>query len=496
VRVRGRQPFYVARYSRDVIQQVQAANDIVEVIGQYVDLKPAGNDRFLGLSPFQSEKTPSFNVSRSKQAYYCFSTDQGGDIFSFLQAVEGLSFTEALERLADRAGIRLPKPGRHDSRAEYEREKLFELGAFARKFFMDVIADPLKGGAGRAYLKTRALKPDTAKQFGIGFAPEGFNGLLDAARAKGFDDRILELSGLIKRSGKGSLYDFFRSRVITPIRDVSGRVVAFGGRDITGEAQGKYINSPENPVYKKSKVLYALYEARDAIRKSGQALLAEGYFDVLRLHDAGICNAVATCGTALTPDQAKLLRRYCRDVVLVYDGDAAGLRAAARGAGILMAAGLAVRILVLKDGLDPDDFVRAEGPDAFRAAIETARAFVPFYAEANAARLTSIEGRHEVAQELFAVLREIDDDLRRDAYLGEIAAALKLNEHAVRKSFAEGPLRTRAPEGPSPVTRMVPERARGQRRQRTNHFGTIPMMSKYCARCCMTRHCSTSTGLG
>ncbi len=449
----------MGKYSRESIQQVLAANDIVDVIGQYVDLKPAGSDRFLGLSPFQSEKTPSFNVSRSRQAYYCFSTDQGGDLITFLQAVEGLSFVEAVERLADRAGIRLPKPGRHDSREEYERERLYELGAFARKHFMQMLADPLKGGAGRTYLKTRALRDETAKHFGIGFAADSFNNLLDAARTAGFDERILELSGLAKRGTKGNLYDFFRSRLITPIRDVNGRVVAFGGRDITGEAPGKYINSPENPVYKKAKTLYALYEAKEAIRKSGRALLAEGYFDVLRLHDSGICNAVATCGTALTPDQAQLLRRYCREAVLVYDGDNAGLRAAARGSGILIAAGLTVRILTLSDGMDPDDFVRAEGPDAFAAAIESADSFVPFYAEANRARLTSIEGRHEVAQELFAIVRDIKDELRRDAYLAEIASALKLNEHAVRKSFAEGPVRAPArQETPRPGDESDAER--------------------------------------
>lgn len=241
---------------------------------------------------------------------------------------------------------------------------------------------------------------------------------------------------MAKRSDKGHLYDHFRNRLMFPIRDVSGRVVAFGGRDL-GESPAKYINSPETAVYKKSRVLYGLYEGRDAVRRAKEAILVEGYFDLLRLADAGITNVVATCGTALTPEQARLIHRYAPKVLVVYDGDTAGIRAALRSVGILIAAGLNVKALVLPDGMDPDDFVRDHGVEAFQEKAAQASDFVTFYVRMNTERTESIEGKSEVARELFTIMREINDSLRLNAYLKLIAYELGLNEENCRKEFGQ-----------------------------------------------------------
>lgn len=426
----------LASFSREIIQQVLAANDIVDVIGAYVDLKPSGTDRFVGLSPFQNERTPSFHVTRSRQMYYCFSTGQGGDLIKFLQVIEGLSFVEAVERLAERANVALPSASAYDKREDYERKQVAELGAFALKHFKAVLDDPIKGGPGRKYVQSRALKPETLKRFALGFAPAEHNNLLDAARAAKFPERILELSGLLKRGQRGDLYDFFRGRVMIPIRDTAGRVVAFGGRDITGEAPGKYINSPENILYKKGRTLYGIYESREAMRHEKKALLVEGYFDLMRCHDVGVENVVASCGTALTPEQARLIRRYCEEVIILFDGDAAGIRAATRGVGVLMGAGLGVRIVTLPGGVDPDDYIRDEGVAAFRQQLAGAVDFISYYAAVNADRLASVEGRDAVAKDLFAIVREVEEPVRQDAYLQEIARSLRLSENAVRSAFS------------------------------------------------------------
>lgn len=423
------------RYSRDVVAQVLAANDIVDVIGACLDLKPSGSNRFVALCPFHKEKTPSFSVNRERQMFYCFGCEKGGDAIAFLCDYEGVVFVEALRKLADRAGIRLPAPSGRSDKEESLRHQLFEAGIFAQRFFARNLEDPLKGGRARSHLRARALKPDTVKRFALGYAPDDWRALIGAAREAGIHDRVLESAGLAKRAEGKDPYDFFRDRLMFPIRDVSGNVVAFGGRDLGGEASAKYINTSENSVYKKSRVLYGLHETREALRREKQAVLVEGYFDLLRCFDVGIQNVVATCGTALTDQQAALIRRYVSEVVVVYDGDPAGVRAALRGIAILTGAGLTVRALALPVGQDPDDYIREQGVEAFRSLMDAAPDFVAFYARMNGDRLTSIEGRTEVAKEIFAILLAIDDELRRDEYLKRTARELELHEWAVRKEF-------------------------------------------------------------
>jgi DNA primase len=425
----------LARYSREIIREVVAANDIVEVVGAYLDLKPSGGRRWKALSPFSQEKTPSFHVSQDRQMFHCFSTDQGGDALSFLMKVEGLTFSEALRKLADRAGIRLPAATQGEEKADTLRSRLAEFNAFAAAHFRKLLEEPLKGSGARMYLQQRALKPQTLQRFGVGFAPDSFSTILEAAAAKGWSQDVLDASGLFKESERGRQYDFFRNRIIIPIKDVSGNVAAFGGRDLSGESPAKYINSPETALYKKARVLYGLHDAREAIRKAGFAVLVEGYFDLMRCFDAGIENVVATCGTALTEEQANLIRRYAGEVVLVYDGDPAGIKAALKGTKLLAAAGLTVRAAALPGGQDPDDFIRAEGGDAMRRVLEQAPDFVTFYARMSAARLTTIEGRTSVAHELFEIVRGMNDELRADAHLKAIGKALDLNDWACRKEY-------------------------------------------------------------
>lgn len=426
------------KYSRDTVAQVLAAVDIVEVIGARLSLKPSGGSRFKGLSPFTNEKTPSFIVSRDRQMYHCFSSGKGGDVLTFLMEFEGLSFSEALRKLADQAGIRLALPSEGDDREEYQRGQLLELGKFAADLYRRQLADRTIGETGRAYLAKRKISTATAEKFNVGFAPEGWTNLYDAAVRRQYKDYVLEASGLFRRGERSDrgMYDFFRNRLIFPIRDVSGNVVAFGGRDL-GDSPAKYINSPETPVYKKARVLYGLYEARDAMRREKYAILVEGYFDLIRCFDGGVENVVASCGTALTEQQAALIRRYVPEVVVVYDGDAAGIKAALKGTSILTASGLRVRALALPDGKDPDDFVRDHGADAFRALLAAAPDFLTFYVDMTRDRTNTIEGRSEVAHELFQIVRGMADQLRKDEYLRLIAKALGLHEWACRREYEQ-----------------------------------------------------------
>lgn len=423
------------KYSREIVADVLAANDIVDVIGSHLELKPGGTGRYKGLCPFHGEKTPSFTVSRDRQQFYCFGCQKHGDAIGFICEFEGLTFIEALRKLADRAGIRLPALSEKDNKEDYQRTQLIELGKFAASFFKGFLNDPLKGSACRQYLKSRELKPETIRRFEFGYAPDGWNGLVDKARAAEFKDAVLEASGLARRGQSGSMYDFFRNRLMIPIRDVNGNVVAFGGRDL-GDGTPKYINSPENALYKKSRVLYGLYEARDAMHREKRVILVEGYFDLIRCFDAGIENVVAQCGTALTPEHAALIHRRVREVVVVYDSDAAGIRAAIRSVGLLTNAGLTVRAMTLPSGKDPDDFIKAHGAEAFRQLIDEALDGITYYIRKSADRTQTIEGRSAVAHEVFAILEGITDALRRDEYLKRTANELGLNEWTLRSEFA------------------------------------------------------------
>jgi DNA primase len=416
------------------VEEVKSAVDIVEIIGNYVTLKPSGGQRFKACCPFHQEKTPSFIVSRDRQSYHCFGCSKGGDVISFIQEIEGLSFPEVLQQLADKAGIQLPSYRGDGDKSASDRQALLDMTRLAARHYVKTLRDPNQGKAGNEYLNSRNLKEETIRSFGLGYIPDGWNQLVDLLRKEKFQDSMIAQSGLAKRKENGGLYDTFRNRVMFPIRDTSGRVVAFGGRDL-GDSPAKYMNSPENTIYKKSRVLYGLYESRDALREHKRAILVEGYFDLLRCVDAGIPNVVATCGTALTTDQALLLKRYVPEVLLVFDGDQAGIQAALRGIGTLASSGLIVRALDIPDGMDPDDYILLEGADTFRKRAEEAEDFVSFYVRMNKGRSGSIEGRTDIAHEMFEIFKQIDDVSRQDEYVRHLAEKLKLDPYRLLDEF-------------------------------------------------------------
>ena len=357
------------RYSDELIDEVREANDIVDVIGQYVRLTKKGANYF-GLCPFHGEKTPSFSVSPRKQIYYCFGCGAGGNVITFLMNYENYSFTEALKVLAERANIELPEngPDNEDSGKKSLKAKLYEVNKAAAYFYYGVLHSP-EGGLGYDYFTgKRRLSEKTITHFGLGFSPKARDALYRHLKEKGYTDDVIRESGLVTFSEKG-MQDKFWNRVIFPIMDTNNRVIGFGGR-VMGEAMPKYLNSPETLIFDKSSTLYGLNFAKKSKRK--YMLLCEGYMDVIALHQAGFTNAVASLGTALNEKHARLLKRYTDNVVLTQDSDEAGTKAKLRAFPILHDAGLNVRILEIKDAKDPDELIRTKGPEAYEECISRA----------------------------------------------------------------------------------------------------------------------------
>ncbi len=354
-------------------EQVRESNDIVEVVGEAVALRPAGPGRYTGLCPFHNETAPSFQVNAELGFFHCFGCKESGDVFGFLMKREGLSFPEALNQLARRAGIPIPET---DPKTFSRDEKLRDANRKALDYYQRL----LRGEAGhpaRAYLKKRGLTQSTIAEYGLGFAPNRWDDLTTTLEKGGITRAVLLEAGLTREAPRGGHRDFFRNRLIVPIFDSQGRAAGFAGRSLDG-SEPKYINSPDTPVYRKRSVLYGLHLARSAIRRERTAILFEGYFDCLSAWQAGVAGAVAVCGTALTPDHAKLLSSQTRDIVLAFDADAGGRRATLASIPILLEAQLRVRVAPLSGGRDPDDVIREEGAANFREMIRKAPAFVEF----------------------------------------------------------------------------------------------------------------------
>jgi len=334
----------------DLKERIRAAVDIVTVIGERIPLKKAGRN-FVARCPFHQEKTPSFNVNPERQIYHCFGCGAGGDVFSFLMEHDKVSFPEALRTLAAKAGIALPD--RQSARArtnEQARDIYYRANALAREYFIAALNDPAKGEAARRYLERRGLTKETIATFGLGFAPDAWDGFMSYARPKGLSYEVLANAGLLVQNEQGRFYDRFRGRVMFPVVNDSGRTVAFGARTLDPAGEPKYLNSSESPVYQKGRILYGLYHARDAIRQENSVLIVEGYMDVLQLMQAGIRNVVATCGTALTREHGAILRRYADRIILLFDGDEAGIRAASRAGDVLLEAGIEGHVALLPGG--------------------------------------------------------------------------------------------------------------------------------------------------
>jgi DNA primase len=352
----------------DDINEIKSRIDIVDLIGGYVKLKRAGKN-FLGLCPFHTEKTPSFNVSPDKQTYHCFGCGKGGDIFSFVMETEGLGFREALAALAERAGVTLSAPGEGVAAASVKKDIRGALEA-ARDFFASSLEGP-GGGAARAYLARRNISPQDASRFSLGWSPQSWDALTKYLSSKGFDGHAIIEAGLAVQGERG-MYDRFRGRVIFPVNDENGRVVAFGGRLIDGDG-AKYVNSPEGPLYNKRRTLYLMDIAKRFIRERKRTVLVEGYMDAIRAHMSGFTETVASLGTSLTDEQAALIKRFTDLCYISYDADGAGQAASIRGMYLLERHGLDVRVVSLPENLDPDDFLSVEdGERAFEAALKKA----------------------------------------------------------------------------------------------------------------------------
>lgn len=407
------------RYSDDIIEEVRSKNDIVDVVSQYVRLTKKGNSYF-GLCPFHNEKTPSFSVTPGKQMYYCFGCGAGGNVFNFIMEYENYTFGEALKHLADRAGVELPKIeySREVRQKAQEKEELLEINKQAAQYFYYQLRTE-KGQTGLVYLKNRGVSEETMRKFGLGYSDRAGGGLYRYLKAKGYPDDRLRESGLFNVDERHGMYDKFWNRVIFPIMDVNNRAIGFGGR-VMGDAKPKYLNSPETKIFDKSRNLYGLNIARTTRKK--YLILCEGYMDVISMHQAGFTNAVASLGTALTSGHASLLKRYTQEVLLLYDSDEAGIRAALRGIPILREAGVNSRVVSLKPYKDPDEFIRNMGPEAFEQRLEEARDSFLFRVEVaeNEFSMNDPQGQNQFFERCAQMLLELKDELERNLYIDAV----------------------------------------------------------------------------
>ena len=422
------------------IEEIRAASDIVDVVSDYVRLKKRGSNHF-GLCPFHNEKSPSFSVNPSMGIFKCFGCSAGGDVFQFIMRIESHSFPEAARMLAERAGIPLPE---HDEEREQssEMESIYHALRFAARFFYDQLTTTDAGKPALAYLTGRGFSPKTIKTFGLGYAPDEWDALLKEAESKHVEAETLEKAGLVlSRKDNSGYYDRFRGRVVFPIFSHVGKVLGFGGRILKADSdQPKYINSPETKVYNKSRVLYGLHHGKQAIRKSEEVILVEGYTDVISLHQAGVQNVVASSGTALTEEQVKTLGRYARRVLLLYDADAAGAGAALRGIDMVLAQGLTVYAIALPGGEDPDSFVREKGGEAFQEFARKHRqdfvAFIYALAQRNG-RLDTPEGQAETMHDMLASLARIPDPLMQETFLRRASEVLGVPDMQLRPVLSQ-----------------------------------------------------------
>lgn len=412
-------------FSDEIIEEVRQRNDIVDVVSQYVHLTKKGSTYF-GLCPFHNEKTGSFSVSPHKQMYYCFGCGAGGNVFTFLMQYENFTFGEAMETLADRAGVTLPK---YEMTAQQKKEadkkqRLLDINKEAAKYFYTLLRNE-RGKHAHAYFEKRGLSEDTMRKFGLGYSDQYSNDLYQYLRKKGYDDAILKESGLVSLDERRGGYDKFWNRAMFPIMDVHNKVIGFGGR-VMGDGEPKYLNSPETPIFDKSRNLYGLNFARTT--KKQQLLLCEGYMDVIALHQAGFDNAVASLGTALTSGHANLLKRYTKEVYLTFDSDGAGVKAALRAIPILKEVGLTTKVINMRPYKDPDEFIKNLGTEEYQKRIDAAENSFMFEIRILEGdyNLEDPEGKTNFYNEVAKRLCSFTEKLERDNYVDAVAAKYQI----------------------------------------------------------------------
>lgn len=419
-------------YSEDIIEQVRTENDIVEVIGDYVKLQKKGSSYF-GLCPFHNEKSPSFSVSPNKQMYYCFGCGEGGNVISFLMKYENYTFIEAMEVLADRAGIELPKM-EYSKEAKQEKDlktKIIEINTEAAKYYHYLLKSE-RGKLAYNYLSGRKLSDETILRFGLGYSDKYSDNLYKYLKNKGYNDSELKETGLFTYDEKRGVNDKFWNRVMFPIMDANNRVIAFGGR-VMGDGKPKYLNSPETKVFDKSRNLYGLNVARSS--RKDYMLICEGYMDVISLHQAGFNNAVAALGTAFTSRHASLIKRYVKEVVLTFDSDEAGIKAALRAIPYLRDVGLSIKVLSMKPYKDPDEFIKAMGKEAYEERIKNATNYFIFQVAMELKKYNMSDPQEKTAfhKKVAEMILDFNDEIERENYIESVCEIFKIPKDGLTK---------------------------------------------------------------
>ena len=434
-----------------ITDEIKNRCNIVDVVGQYVKLRRTGTN-YMGLCPFHSEKTPSFSVSENKQFYYCFGCGESGDAISFVQKMENLDFMTTVRRMADRYGINMDDYG---FRNESRNNRYYEMNREAAYYFLHNLVD--RPNEGRDYILGRGLDLKTVAKFGIGYAPDSWDGLLRELTAKGYKPQEMARAGLVV-SSRGRYYDRFRGRVIFPIINTRGKVLGFGGR-ILGPGQPKYLNTPESPVFSKRNNLFGLNLSRSEIAKSDCVFIVEGYMDMVSLYQSGVKNTVATLGTALTEEHCRILGRHTGNIILTYDSDQAGRNAALRGIEVIRHAGFSPKVLHVTDGKDPDEYIHRYGKDAFLQMAEQALPYADYRLESvrAASDLSSRQGLMNYVRSAAAVIRDLDP-VESELYIGKVAETAGVPEGTIRREAAAAPVS---------YGRSAPQYARSENRNRT-----------------------------
>jgi DNA primase len=450
------------RIDDDKIQEIRERLDIVEVIGGYLPLKRSGHNH-QGLCPFHGEKTPSFNVNATRQIFHCFGCGVGGNVFSFVMRMEGLTFPETVRRLGERVGIEIAEeaPSPAELQRRQERELFGRINEAACDYYHRVLLDAPEGAVARRYLKGRGYDGEIARRFRLGYAGEGREQLKSHLAGLGFDPAQALRLGLLREERGGGSVDLFRRRLLFPIFDERGRVAAFGGR-VLDDSLPKYLNSPESPLYHKGSTLYGLSLSREEMRRAGNALVVEGYFDLLALHRAGFTAAAAVCGTALTVEQVRLLKRYAGKVQLLFDQDSAGRKATFRAMEMLLPEEIPTTVVELPSGDDPDSFLREHGAEAFAERLAAARPVLDLFTEVTLERHgDSIEGRTRAVEEIVARLKLLPSEIGRSLYLKDLARRTGLDEALLQRRSAAARPAARPAEGPrsQPAPQQTPATA-------------------------------------
>jgi len=422
------------RFDDNKIEEIKSRVDIVELASEYLILKKAGRN-FIGLCPFHQEKTPSFTVNRDKQIFYCFGCGEGGNVITFLMKIADKTFPEAIKDLAEKTGVVLPPmpSGKEGRQKDSLKESIINLNLRAAQHFNRNLSSPA-GKVAREYLQNRSISEETIKQFRLGFVPDTWRSLTDYIESSGSSLKLAEQAGLVIAGKEGNYYDRFRGRLIFPIENIFGEIVAFGGR-VMEKGEPKYLNSPESPVYIKGKNLYGLNKTKEEIRKKGFALIVEGYFDLISLWNAGIGNVVATLGTALTREHLELLRRYTIEVVALFDPDKAGRKALDRSLELFLSMRMRARALILPEGCDPDDYIKKHGKDKLNELIAHAPAISDYYIDNVLGGGKTFEDKRDMIKTAMEFINKIDDEIEKNLFIKRIAEKLGINQELLKKEL-------------------------------------------------------------